>query len=383
MSVTSVSASSGPSLFAPVALGDIELANRVVMAPLTRMRAGASGVPGDLMAEHYRQRASLGLIVTEGTYCSHESQAFVGQPGIVTDEQVAGWRRTAAAVHARGGRIVMQIVHSGRVTHPDVNGGRPVLAPSAIAINGAGHTERGKQPFPVPQALTTAEAGSVLADFVAASRHAIESGLDGVEIHAANGYLLHQFLSPASNRRTDMYGGPPENRARFVVEVVTAVARAVGAGRVGLRISPQRNIHDVLETDRDDVLTTYGHLLDRLRPLGLAYLSIRHEDLGGTLVQELRRRFGGRLMVNRGTSPMTTREEAMELIEGAHADAVAVGRAAIANPDLVERWQGEHPENEPRQELFYTSGAEGYTDYPFLGVPVRVAEQRTRGRDGR
>ncbi|MFF4635233.1 alkene reductase [Streptomyces olivaceus] len=383
MSVTPASALPGRSLFAPVALGEIQLANRVVMAPLTRMRSGASGVPGDLMVEHYQQRSSVGLIVTEGAYCSHESQAFVGQPGIVTDEQVAGWRRVAAAVHARGGRIVMQIVHSGRVTHPDINGGRPVLAPSAIAIDGAGHTERGKQPFPVPRVLTAAEADSVLADFVAASRHAIEAGLDGVEIHAANGYLLHQFLSSASNRRTDTYGGPPENRARFVVETVTAVAQAVGAGRVGLRISPQRNLQDVLETDRDDVLATYGHLLDRLRPLNLAYLSIRHEDPGGTMVQELRRRFGGRLMVNRGIAPMTTREEATELIEGAHADAVAVGRAALANPDLVERWQGGHPENEPRQELFYTSGAEGYNDYPFLGMPVPGAEQRTQGRDRR
>ncbi|MFE0417298.1 MULTISPECIES: alkene reductase [Streptomyces] len=383
MSVTPASASVSPSLYAPVVLGDIELANRVVMAPLTRMRAGASGVPGDLMVEHYRQRASLGLIVTEGVYCSHESQAFVGQPGIVTDEQVAGWRRVAAAVHAHGGRIVMQIVHSGRVTHPDINGGRPVVAPSAIAIDGAGHTARGKQPFPVPQALTAAEAGSVLTDFVAASRHAIEAGLDGVEIHAANGYLLHQFLSSTSNRRTDSYGGPPENRARFVIEAVTAVAQAIGAGRVGLRVSPQRDIQDVLETDRDDVLATYGHLLDQLRPLNLAYLSIRHEDLGGTLVQELRRRFGGRLVVNRGTALMTTREEATELIEGAHADAVAVGRAAIANPDLVERWQGGHPENEPRQELFYTSGPEGYTDYPALSLSVLEGKQRKQRLDRR
>ncbi|MGW0789473.1 alkene reductase [Streptomyces sp. NPDC002911] len=364
--MTSASTSEGRSLFTPVSLGDILLANRVVMAPLTRMRSGPSGAPGDLVVEHYRQRASLGLIVTEGVYPSHESQAFVGQPGIVTDEQVAGWRRVAETVHAQGGRIVVQIVHAGRVTHPDVNGGRRILAPSAIAVSGEGHTERGKQPYPVPQALTVAEARTALEDFVAASRRAIEAGMDGVEIHAANGYLLHEFLASASNRRTDRYGGTPANRARFALEVVTAVAAAIGAGRVGLRISPERNINDVLEPDRDEVLATYGHLLDHLRPLGLAYLSVLHEELQGGLVQELRRRFGGRLMANSGSLSITSREEAVGLIDSAHADAVAVGRAALANPDLVERWRGRHPENDLRPKLFYTSGAEGYTDYPFL-----------------
>lgn len=353
-------------LFSPVTLGDLDLANRVVMAPLTRMRSGATGIPGDLVVEHYRQRAGVGLIITEGTYPSHESQAFVGQPGIVTDEQAAGWRRVADAVHARGGRIVMQVMHGGRVTHPDVNGGRRVVAPSAIAIQGAGHTEKGKQPYPVPHALTVDEARATLQDFVAAAERAVAAGLDGVEIHGANGYLLHEFLSPASNQRDDVYGGSPENRARFVVEVVTAVADAIGAGRVGLRLSPEHNIQDALETDRADVLATYGTLVDQLRPLGLAYLSVLHREPGGDLVQELRRRFGGPLIANSGFGSVTTRTEAVALIEAAHADAVAVGRAVIANPDLVERWSGEHPENAPRPELFYAPGAEGYTDYPFL-----------------
>lgn len=353
-------------LFSPVTLGDLDLANRVVMAPLTRMRSGATGIPGDLVVEHYRQRAGVGLIITEGTYPSHESQAFVGQPGIVTDEQAAGWRRVADAVHARGGRIVMQVMHGGRVTHPDVNGGRRVVAPSAIAIQGAGHTEKGKQPYPVPHALTVDEARATLQDFVAAAERAVAAGLDGVEIHGANGYLLHEFLSPASNQRDDVYGGSPENRARFVVEVVAAVADAIGAGRVGLRLSPEHNIQDALETDRADVLATYGTLVDQLRPLGLAYLSVLHREPGGDLVQELRRRFGGPLIANSGFGSVTTRTEAVALIEAAHADAVAVGRAVIANPDLVERWSGEHPENAPRPELFYAPGAEGYTDYPFL-----------------
>ncbi|OLL20728.1 MULTISPECIES: alkene reductase [unclassified Rhodococcus (in: high G+C Gram-positive bacteria)] len=353
-------------LFTPVTLGDLELANRVVMAPLTRLRSGASGVPGDLVVEHYRQRASAGLIIAEGTYVNHESQAFVGQPGIVTGEQEAGWRRVAEAVHDRGGRIVLQVMHGGRVTHPDVNGGRRVVAPSAIAIDGVGHTEKGKQPYPVPHALTTEEARAIIGDFVAAARRAIEAGLDGVEIHSANGYLLHEFLSPAANQRADEYGGSPQNRARFVVEVVTAVASAIGAGRVGLRISPEHNIQDAYETDRDDVLATYGALLEQVRPLNLAYLSVLHADPAGELVQELRRRFGGRLIANSGFASPTTRAEAVQLIEAAHADAVAVGRALIANPDLVERWHGEHPENELRPALFYSPGAEGYTDYPFL-----------------
>ncbi|MDV6294720.1 alkene reductase [Rhodococcus aetherivorans] len=353
-------------LFTPVTLGDLELANRVVMAPLTRLRSGASGVPGDLVVEHYRQRASAGLIIAEGTYVNHESQAFVGQPGIVTGEQVAGWRRVAEAVHDRGGRIVLQVMHGGRVTHPDVNGGRRVVAPSAIAIDGVGHTEKGKQPYPVPHALTTEEARAIIGDFVAAARRAIEAGLDGVEIHSANGYLLHEFLSPAANQRADEYGGSPQNRARFVVEVVTAVASAIGAGRVGLRISPEHNIQDAYETDRNDVLATYGTLLEQVRPLNLAYLSVLHADPAGELVQELRRRFGGRLIANSGFASPTTRAEAVQLIEAAHADAVAVGRALIANPDLVERWHGEHPENELRPALFYSPGAEGYTDYPFL-----------------
>ncbi|SNS75399.1 2,4-dienoyl-CoA reductase [Geodermatophilus saharensis] len=353
-------------LFSPVTLGELELANRVAMAPLTRMRSGSSGVPGDLVVEHYAQRAGVGLIVTEGTYPNHESQAFVGQPGIVTDEQVAGWRRVADAVHARGGRVVVQVMHGGRVTHPDTNGGRRVVAPSAIAIDGQARTSTGKHPYPVPHALTTGEVRDVVRDFARAAERAVEAGLDGVEIHGANGYLLHEFLAPSSNVRDDEYGGSPENRARLVAEVVTAVADAIGAGRVGLRISPEHGIQDALEPDRADVLATYGSLLDRLRPLGLAYLSVLHRDPAGDLVQELRRRSGVPLMANSGFASVTTREEALALIEAAHADVVAVGRAVIANPDLVERWAGEHPENEIRSHLFYAAGAEGYTDYPAL-----------------
>ncbi|MPQ99983.1 alkene reductase [Modestobacter sp. I12A-02628] len=356
-------------LFAPLTLGDIELANRVVMAPLTRTRSGQAGVPGDLVVEHYAQRAGMGMIITEGTYPTAEGRSYDGQPGIVTDEQAAGWARVADAVHERGGRVVMQVMHGGRVSHTAVNGAARIVAPSAIAVSGEVRTAaRGKLPYEVPHALTTQEARAVLADVVAASRRAVAAGMDGVELHSANGYLLHEFLSPASNRRDDEYGGSPQARARFVVEVATAVAEAVGAGRVGIRISPAHGIQDVVEDDPADVLATYGALVDGLAPLGLAYLSVLHREPAGELVQELRRRFGGPLVANSGFAVPMTRESALELVGTGAADAVAVGRLAIANPDLVARWQGGHAENEPDPATFYGSGAAGYTDYPTLAL---------------
>jgi 2,4-dienoyl-CoA reductase-like NADH-dependent reductase (Old Yellow Enzyme family) len=356
-------------LFSPVTLGDLELANRVVMAPLTRMRSGASGVPGDLVVEHYRQRAGVGLIITEGTYPSPESRAYPGQPGIVTDEQVAGWRRVADAVHAEGGRIVMQVMHGGRVSHPEITGTDRIVAPSAIAIQGEAHTPTGKVPFPVPHALTTDEVATTLAEIVAGAKRAVlEAGLDGVEVHSANGYLLHEFLAPNTNERTDSYGGSPENRARATIEVVTAIAAEIGAGKVGIRISPMHHVQGMHELDQDDVRATYGYLVDQLRPLGMAYLSILHAEPTGELVQELRRRFGGPVVANSGFGTVTTREEAVELIDAAHAEAVAVGRLVIANPDLVQRWAGQHPENAPNPATFYGPGAEGYTDYPTLAA---------------
>lgn len=353
-------------LFSPMVLGDLHLTNRLVMAPLTRTRSGSAGVPGEMVAEHYAQRASLGLIVTEGTYPSHAGQGFPGQPGLVTPEQIEGWRRVADGVHAAGGQIVAQVMHAGRVTHSATNGGREVVAPSAIAIQGETRTYEGKLPYPVPHALSENELGEVIADFVQASRNAIAAGLDGVEIHSANGYLLHEFLSPGSNHREDAYGGSPAHRARFVVEVVTAVADAIGAGRVGVRISPEHNIQDALETDSNDVLATYGALVDALAPLGLAYLSVLHAEPTGTLVQQLRLRFAGPVLVNSGFGAITTRAEALGLLNDGHADAVVVGRPAIANPDLAYRWQEDLPLNEPNAATYYGDGPAGYTDYPAL-----------------
>ena len=353
-------------LFSPLALGDLKLDNRLVMAPLTRVRSGKDGVPGPLVVEHYRQRASLGLIVSEGTYPSHAGQGFPGQPGLVTDEQIEGWRNVADAVHADGGLIVAQVMHAGRVTHEATTGGREVVGPSAIAIEGDTHTYEGKKAYPTPRALREDELPSVIADFVQASKNAIAAGMDGVEIHGANGYLLHEFLSPASNQRDDKYGGSPENRARFVAEVVEAVVAALGAGKVGIRISPEHNIQDALETDADDVRATYRALVDRIAPLGLAYLSVLHKDPAGELVQNLRTAFGGSVLVNSGFGEITTRDEALSLLDDGIGEAIVVGRPAIANPDLAYRWREDLPLNEPDPSTFYTDGAKGYTDYPAL-----------------
>ena len=354
-------------LFSPIDLGRLHLDNRIVMAPLTRLRSGEDGVPTALVAEQYAQRASVGLIISEGVYPGRDSRGYAGQPGIVNDAQEAGWRSVAEAVHEAGGTIVMQLMHAGRVSHPDLTGTRTV-APSAIAIDGEVHTHRGKQRSAVPDALTEAELSVVRDEFVDAARRAVRAGFDGVELHGANGYLLHQFLSPASNVRTDGYGGSAEARARFVIEVAEAVAAEVGGDRVGIRISPAHNIQDVLETDADETRSTYLALLAVLAPLGFAYLSVLHAEPQSAPVQELREAFAGGFIVNSGFGSHTDRAEAIALIDRAHADAVAVGRAVIANPDLVQRWRDDEPENAPKTKLFYTPGPEGYTDYPRLSA---------------
>ncbi|WP_066303117.1 alkene reductase [Arthrobacter luteolus] len=357
------------NLYTPLTLGAMELPNRLVMAPLTRMRADLFGVPTDMMIDYYRQRASLGLIVSEGIYPSFTGQGNTRMPGLVTDEHVAGWKKVTDAVHAAGGRIVAQLMHSGRVAHENINGGRGAVAPSAIALEGMAHTYEGKQPYPVPHALTEAEIPGVVQEFTSAAVNAMKAGFDGVELHGANGYLLQEFLSPVSNTRTDSYGGSPENRARIVVEAFRSVAEAIGADHVGIRISPEHNIQGVLETDREDVLATYTALVDGIAPLKPLYLSILHKDPADDLVQELRRRFAGPVLLNTGFGVMTTRDDAIALLQEDLADAVVVGRPAIANPDLARRWQEDLELNAPDPLTFYTDGAAGYTDYPEL-APV-------------
>lgn len=353
-------------LFEPAVFGALHLSNRVVMAPLTRTRADADGVPTAVMEEYYHQRAGQGLIISEGTWPAAEGKSYAGQPGIVTEAQIDGWRRIADTVHAAGGTIVMQLMHGGRVGHPAISGEPRVVAPSALAAPGQTHTPQGKADLPVAHALTLAEIPEVVEQFAQAARNAIAAGLDGVEVHGANGYLVHEFLSPVSNIRDDRYGGSPENRARFAIEVTRAVAEAVGADRTGIRLSPQHNIQGVLEEDDADVLATYTAVAEGLAPLRLAFVDILHAEPASALIQHIRRTAGAPLIANTGFGVPTTREAAASLLAEGAADAVAAGRPVIANPDLVERWRQDAELNEPRPQLFYGTTAEGYTDYPAL-----------------
>lgn len=354
------------SVFEPAAFGALPLSNRVVMAPLTRTRADDDGVPTETMAEYYRQRAGQGLIITEGTWPVAEGMSYPGQPGIVTSAQIAGWRRIADTVHEAGGTIVMQLMHGGRVGHPDISGQPRVVAPSALAAPGETHTPVGKARMPIAHALTLEEIPQVVEQFAQAARNAVAAGLDGVEVHGANGYLVHEFLSPVSNVRDDRYGGSPENRARFAVEVTAAVAAAIGGERTGIRLSPQHNIQGVLEEDDADAHATYLAVAEGLAPLGLAFVDVLSADPTSELVQGIRRASGAPFIVNTGFSVPTTFAAAEELVTGGWADAVAAGRPVIANPDLVVRWREEAELNEPRPALFYGRTAEGYTDYPAL-----------------
>ncbi len=354
-----------PDLFDPIRIKSWDLPHRLVMAPLTRSRATEGMVPGDLAVEYYAQRATAGLIITEGTQPSAVGQGYLNTPGIHTPEQIAGWRRVADAVHARGGRIVVQLMHAGRISHADNKDGLEAVAPSALAAPNEMFTADGMKPFPVPRELATDEMPGIVEEFVHAARSAVEAGLDGVEVHAANGYLLHQFLAPGSNERTDEYGGSPANRARLAVEVTRAIADAIGPDRVGIRISPAHNVQGATETDPADVEATYAALIEGIAPLGIAYLSVL-ADPSLDLVQRLRKDFGGALIANDGFGQVTTRESAQALLDDDLADAVAVGRLYIANPDLPQRWQSGAELNEPDPSTFYGGGAEGYTDYPSL-----------------
>ena len=290
-------------------------------------------------------------------------QGYLDTPGLHSSEQVAGWRKVADAVHARDGRIVAQLMHVGRIAHPDNKDGLETVAPSALTAPGEMVTADGQKPHVEPRALETSEVPGLVEEFVQAARNAVEAGLDGVEVHGANGYVLHQFLAPSTNERTDEYGGSPENRARLTIDVVRAVAEAIGAEKVGLRISPAHNIQGVLETDPDDTRATYEALVDGIADLGIAYLSILG-DPEGELFQDLRTRFGGTVVANTGFSQVTDLDEVKHIVDGGLADLVAVGRPFLANPDLVERWRDGTELNEPNPDTFYGGGAEGYTDYP-------------------
>jgi N-ethylmaleimide reductase len=354
--------------FEPLAVGPWTLPQRFVMAPLTRNRAGEGNAPTALNAEYYAQRAGAGLIVTEGTAPSHVGQGYLDVPGLYTDEQVAGWRLVADAVHARDGVIVAQLMHAGRIAHADNKDGVETIAPSAVQAPGEMVTASGPKPHDVPRAPETDEVAGLVADFVTAARNAVAAGLDGVEVHAANGYLLHQFLDPTVNLRDDVYGGSAENRARFVIEVVTAVADAIGAERVGLRLSPGHQFNGIGEEVGADLTATYRAVVDAVAPLGLAYLSLLASPLEPleALVRDLRERFDGVVLLNDGFGDLTTLDSVEQLLASGLADAVVVGRQFLANPDLAERWRAGAELNAPNPDTFYGGGAEGYTDYPTL-----------------
>lgn len=355
-----------PSLapfFTPVQLGALQLPNRVLMAPLTRSRANEQTAPRDLHIDYYRQRATAGLIVSEGSQISAEAVGYIRTPGIYTPEQVAGWSEVTTAVHAAGGRILCQLWHVGRISHTDLqpNGQAPV-APSALVATGSAFTPDGFKPLSTPQALTDHDIQRVLGDWEHAARCARQAGFDGVQIHGANGYLIDQFLRDGANQRNDRYGGSPENRARFLREVVDAVVGVWGAERVSVRLSPQNTSFNSMQDS--DPATTFRAAVQAISGLGLAYLE--GVEMGGpadnSLHPMLRDTFDGPYVANGGF----TAELGAQWLRDGKADAISFGQAFISNPDLPERFRRGAPLNEGDRTTFYAGDAKGYTDYPAL-----------------
>ncbi|MGW0577815.1 alkene reductase [Streptomyces sp. NPDC002920] len=351
--------------FDPLDLAGVTLDNRVVMAPMTRSRAyGAGHSPTEATAVYYSQRASAGLIVTEGIQPSVVGQGYPDTPGLHSAEQVAAWRRVTDAVHEAGGVMFAQLMHTGRIGHPSLlPDGLVPVAPSAVAAQTQIFTQEGAQDCVIPKELTPAEIERTIADFVAAARNAVAAGFDGVEIHGANGYLIHQFLSDNVNLRTDDWGGTSKGRIRFGVEVATAVADAIGSHRVGFRISPGNPYNDIAESDLPGL---YGELLTALSPLGLAYLHLM-ESPDRALTLRLRKQWQGTFVLNPFTRPNPTGPESLNLVEDGTADAVAFGALFLANPDLPLRLRQGGPFNSPDPATFYGGDVHGYTDYPTLG----------------
>jgi N-ethylmaleimide reductase len=355
------------NLFTPIQLGAYELPNRIVMAPLTRNRAGEGNVPQELNAIYYRQRASAGLIISEATQVSPQGVGYPATPGIHSAAQVEGWRKVTQAVHDEGGRIFLQLWHVGRISHPSLqpHGELPV-APSAIAPKGEAATYEGPKPFVTPRALDIDEIPGIIEQFRQAAKNALEAGFDGVEVHGANGYLLDQFLRDGTNRRNDAYGGSVENRARLLLEVTQAVVDVWGGNRVGVRLTPSGTFNDMSDSDPR---ATFGYAIQALNDFDLAYLHLvdpSEADLryGGTAVptREFRAIYRGNLMVNWDYD----KESGNEAIASGYADLVSYGKLFIANPDLPRRFEQDAPLNQPHPETFYGGDAKGYIDYPTV-----------------
>ncbi|MEV7564433.1 alkene reductase [Streptomyces tanashiensis] len=352
--------------FDPIDLAGTRLANRIAMAPMTRSRAnGQDGTPPAIVAEYYAQRASAGLIISEGVQPVPEGQGYPNTPGLHSREQIAAWREVTTAVHERGGRIFAQLMHSGRIGHPDLlDGDLHPVGPSPVAAAGQVYTHEGPKEFVTPRELTGDQVREAVAGFASAARNAVEAGFDGVEIHGANGYLIQQFLASGSNHRTDEWGGPVENRIRFAVEVVKAVADEIGPERTGLRISPANTLNDISETDTEEL---YTRLLAAIEPVGIAYLHVLETGPERRpLVLDLRKRFAGTFILNPATGEAPTGAESLALIEDGTTDLVAYGRHFIANPDLPARLKTDGPYATPDPATMYAGGPEGYIDYPAL-----------------
>jgi 2,4-dienoyl-CoA reductase-like NADH-dependent reductase (Old Yellow Enzyme family) len=348
-----------PTLFDPLALGELQLPNRIVLAPLTRARAGAERVPNALMAAYYVQRASAGLIISEATAVTPMGVGYADTPGIWSPAQVAGWRRVTEAVHAAGGRMFLQLWHVGRISHPMFLGGALPVAPSAIAAHGFVSIVRPQVAYPVPRALETAEIPGIVEAYRQGAEHAKAAGFDGVEIHGANGYLLDQFLQDGSNHRTDAYGGPIENRARLMLEVADAVLTVWSPGRVGMHLAPRGDAQSMKDSNP---LATFSYVARELGKRKLAFLCARESVGPDSIGPQLKQAFGGAYIANE----KFTLESAEAILAAGNADAVAFGKSFLANPDLPRRLALRAPLNEPVPATFYAQGATGYTDYPAL-----------------
>ncbi|WPO98224.1 alkene reductase [Pseudomonas sp. HR96] len=355
-----------PTLFAPMIIGSLTLPNRILMAPLTRGRATREHVPTDLMIEYYTQRASAGLIITEATGISQEGLGWPYAPGIWNDEQVAGWKRITESVHAAGGRIDLQLWHMGRIVHPSFIGGATPVSSSATTAPGAAHTYEGKQNYVEARPLTLEEIPRLLSDYEQAARNAMAAGFDGVQIHAANGYLIDQFLRDNSNFRQDQYGGSVENRIRLLTEITQRVADTVGAHKVGVRMSPNGDSQGVNDSDPETLFAAAAAALDKI---GIAYIELREPGFDGTFGKAdrppvhpvVRKAFKGALFLNSDY----TQEKAQIALDGNEADGIAFGRPFLANPDLPHRFAEGLPLNKDVMQTWYSQGPEGYVDYPF------------------
>lgn len=357
-----------PTLLDPLVVGEWRLPNRVVLAPLTRMRASAGRVPNALMAEYYRQRSGAGLMLSEATSVTPMGVGYPNTPGIWSPEQVAGWKLVTRAVHEAGGRILLQLWHVGRISDPEYLNGELPVAPSAIAAEGRLHQLRPERPFPTPRALRRDEIPDIVDAYRRGAENAEQAGFDGVEIHGANGYLLDQFLQDSSNRRTDDYGGSIENRARLLLEVTDAVTSVWGAKRVGMHLAPRGDMYSMGDSNP---AATFGYVAEQLGLRGFAFIAARESAGPNRLGPELKRKFGGIYIANESF----TFETANQALAAGEADAVAFGKLFIANPDLPRRFAMGAPLNTPDPTTFYGDGPVGYTDYPALNENAAAARE--------